>query len=224
MSTTAQPSSGNGTATATAPARFEVTTLPVADVDRAKAFYLSLGWRLDIDFNPGPDTRVVQVTPPGSPASIQFGDGNTTMTQPLQNLFLVVDDVVAARDDLIARGVDVGEIFHLEVGKGNVPGLDPNRATYASRAYFTDPDGNQWELQEIAERLPGRVEQKDPAELAALLRETSEGHGAFEAAAPPHDWWDWYAAYMEARQAGSSAEQATVAAGRYMEEVRGIVA
>src|SRR3954452_25394323 len=100
------------------PMRFEVTTVPVADVDRAKAFYQRLGWRLDIDFNPSPDSRVVQFTPPGSPASIQFGANSTTMTEPLQNLFLVVDDVVAARDDLIARGVDVGDLWHLEVGKG----------------------------------------------------------------------------------------------------------
>jgi catechol 2,3-dioxygenase-like lactoylglutathione lyase family enzyme len=224
MSTTAQPSSGNGTATATAAVKFEVTTLPVTDVDRAKAFYERLGWRFDIDFEPAPGVRGVQFTPPGSPASIQFGSGSSAMTEPHDGMILVVDDIVAARDDLIARGADVGEIFHLEIGKGPLPGLDPERNTYASRAVFADPDGNQWQLQEVTDRLPGRVEQKDPAELAALLRETSEGHGAFEAAAPPHDWWDWYAAYMEARQAGSSPEQATAAAGRYMQEARGIVA
>ena len=223
MSTSTPSSSSNGTATATAPARFEVTTLPVADVDRAKAFYERLGWRFDIDFNPSPDTRGVQFTPPGSQASIQFGEGTTAMTEPHEGMILVVDDIVAARDDLIARGVDVGEIWHLEIGKGRLPGLDPERGTYASRAVFADPDGNQWQLQEVTDRLPGRVEQKDPAELAQLLRETAEGHGAFEAAAPPHDWWDWYAAYMEARQAGSSSEQATESAGRYMAEVHGVV-
>ena len=110
-------------AAATLPARFEVTTLPVADVDRAKAFYQRLGWRLDIDFKPSPDTRGVQFTPPGSQASIQFGQGTTTMEPgSLQGLFLVVDDIVAARDDLIARGVEVGEIWHLETGKGRVSG------------------------------------------------------------------------------------------------------
>ena len=138
--------------------RFEVTTLPVADVDRAKAFYQGLGWRLDIDFKPSPDTRGVQFTPPGSAASIQFGEGTTTMTPgTLQGLLLVVDDIVAARDDLIRRGVDVGEIWHAEPGKGRLPGLDPERRSYASRAAFSDPDGNQWQLQEITERLPGRV-------------------------------------------------------------------
>ena len=136
---------------------FEVTTLPVADVDRAKAFYQRLGWRLDIDFKPTPDTRAVQFTPPGSQASIQFGQGATTMSGPLQGLFLVVDDIVAVREDLIGRGVEVGEIWHLEIGKGPVPGLDPERTSYASRATFADPDGNTWMLQEITSRLPGRV-------------------------------------------------------------------
>jgi catechol 2,3-dioxygenase-like lactoylglutathione lyase family enzyme len=139
------------------PMAFEVTTLPVADVDRAKDFYLSLGWRLDIDFKPGPDTRGVQITPPGSPTSIQFGQGTTTMTEPLQGMFLVVDDIEAARDDLISRGVEVSEIWHLEPGEGRVAGLDPQRRSYFSRATFADPDGNTWVLQEITERLPGRV-------------------------------------------------------------------
>jgi catechol 2,3-dioxygenase-like lactoylglutathione lyase family enzyme len=140
------------------PMAFEVTTLPVADVDRAKAFYLSLGWRLDIDFKPSPDTRGVQLTPPGSATSIQFGAGPTAMKNgPLQGLFLVVDDIEAAREDLIGRGVDVGEIWHLEPGRGPVAGLDPQRRSYFSRASFADPDGNTWVLQEITERLPGRV-------------------------------------------------------------------
>jgi catechol 2,3-dioxygenase-like lactoylglutathione lyase family enzyme len=139
------------------PMAFEVTTLPVADVDRAKAFYLSLGWRLDIDFKPSPDTRGVQITPPGSPTSIQFGQGATTMTGPLQGMFLVVDDIEAARADLISRGVDVSEIWHLEPGVGRVAGRDPQRRSYFSRASFADPDGNTWVLQEITERLPGRV-------------------------------------------------------------------
>jgi catechol 2,3-dioxygenase-like lactoylglutathione lyase family enzyme len=144
-------------APATMPFRFEVTTIPVADVDRAKDFYLKLGWRLDIDFEPLPGVRAVQFTPPGSPASIQFGSTGASLPGPLQNLFLVVDDIVAARDELISRGVDVSDFFHLEIGKGPVPGLDPNRTTYASRATFADPDGNTWLLQEITDRLPGRV-------------------------------------------------------------------
>jgi catechol 2,3-dioxygenase-like lactoylglutathione lyase family enzyme len=143
---------------AAVPMKFEVTTLPVADVDRAKAFYERLGWRLDIDFEPAPGVRGVQFTPPGSPASIQFGE-NTNSMEPgsLEGLFLIVDDIEAARAELIERGVDVGEIWHLELGKGPVPGLDPERRSYASRASFADPDGNRWLLQEITERLPGRV-------------------------------------------------------------------
>jgi catechol 2,3-dioxygenase-like lactoylglutathione lyase family enzyme len=139
--------------------KFEVTTLPVADVDRAKAFYDKLGWRFDIDFEPAPGVRGVQYTPPGSPASIQFGSGPTSMKadRPLQGMILVVDDLEAARDDLKRRGVEVSEPFHLEIGKGPQPGLDPQRTSYSSRATFSDPDGNTWQLQEITERLPGRV-------------------------------------------------------------------
>jgi catechol 2,3-dioxygenase-like lactoylglutathione lyase family enzyme len=150
----ATESSGAAVGTAMA---FEVTTLPVADVDRAKAFYERLGWRLDIDFKPTENSRGVQFTPPGSPASIQFGQGMTTMTGPLQGLLLVVEDIETARDDLISRGVDVSEIWHSVPGKGQEPGLDPERTSYASRATFADPDGNAWQLQEITERLPGRV-------------------------------------------------------------------
>ena len=128
-----------------------------ADVDRAKAFYLSLGWRLDIDFEPAPDTHGVQITPLGSPASIQFGSGpGAAASGPLNGLLLIVDDIEAARQDLIRRGVDIGEIFHTVPGEGLVPGIDPERRSYFSRAVFSDPDGNQWQLQEITERLPGR--------------------------------------------------------------------
>ena len=142
----------------TVPLRFEVTTLPVADIDRAKAFYLRLGWRLDIDFRPSPDTRGVQLTPPGSPASIQFGEGpRPTMREPHQGLLLAVDDIEAARDELIGRGVEVSEIWHDVPGEGHRPGIDPERRSYLSRASFADPDGNTWQLQEITERLPGRV-------------------------------------------------------------------
>jgi catechol 2,3-dioxygenase-like lactoylglutathione lyase family enzyme len=200
--------------------KFEVTTLPVADVDRAKDFYLRLGWRLDIDFKPDEDTRVVQFTPPGSQASIQFGSGRTTMTPGfLQGLMLVVEDIEAARADLLGRGADVGEIWHLEPGAGRVSGVDPQRRSYASRADLTDPDGNSWVLQEITERLPGRVTSDVPG-LAELLHETAEHHGAFEAVAPPHDWWDWYAAYLDARQAGATSDAAAAAAGRYMAEAK----
>ena len=203
--------------------KIEVTTIPVADVDRAKRFYLSLGWRLDIDFQPGPGMRAVQFTPPGSPASLQFGKGTNTMTEPVQGLFLVVDDIQIAREDLISRGVDVSEIFHLDLAKGAQPGPDPNGNSYANRASFADPDGNQWVLQQITDRLPGRVERTDPAPLAKLLAETALHHGAFEAIAAPHDWWDWYAAYLAARQDGDSPEQADKAADDYMKEAYGVV-
>jgi catechol 2,3-dioxygenase-like lactoylglutathione lyase family enzyme len=212
-----------GSAGTAVPMRFEVTTLPVADVDRAKAFYLGLGWRLDIDFKPSPDTRGVQITPPGSQTSIQFGQGTTTMEPgSLQGLFLIVDDIEAARDDLIRRGVEVGEIWHIEPGKGRAAGLDPQRRSYFSRATFADPDGNTWTLQEITERLPGRVEVRDSGALAQLLLETAKRHGAFEAVAPPHDWWDWYGAYLDAREQGSTPDEAAATAGRYMADVKHI--
>ena len=141
----------------TIPMKFEVTTLPVTDVDRAKAFYQQLGWRLDIDFMPTPETRGVQFTPPGSPGSIHFGSGSITNTEPLQRLFLIVEDIEAAREDIASRGIEIGEIFHAGPGTPPAPGVDPERRSYFSYASFKDPDGNQWLLQEITERLPGRV-------------------------------------------------------------------
>jgi len=209
---------------------FEVTVLPVADVDRAKAFYAGLGWRLDADAPIDDHTRVVQLTPPGSSASIIFGQGITTMTPgAVQDLMLVVEDVAAARDELIGHGADVSEVWHDETGifhhagtEHRVPGPDPQGRSYCSWASFADPDGNGWLLQEIQERLPGRVT-TDVAALADLLHETSERHGAFEAVAPPHDWWDWYAAYMVARQGGAEPDAASEAGNRYMAEVKHIV-
>jgi catechol 2,3-dioxygenase-like lactoylglutathione lyase family enzyme len=140
----------------TVPLKLEVIKLPVTDYDRAKAFYQRLGWRLDIDFKPDGEHRALQFTPPGSPASIQFGETETTMT-PLEGMILVVDDIDVARDELIGRGADVSEVWHLEPGKGQVTGRDPEGRSYFSRATFSDPDGNVWQLQEITERLPGRV-------------------------------------------------------------------
>jgi catechol 2,3-dioxygenase-like lactoylglutathione lyase family enzyme len=164
------PQPGNGTI----PTRFEVTTLPVADVDRAKAFYRGLGWRQDIDFMLAPDTRGVQFTPPGSQASIQFGSGpRAASSGPLTGLLLIVDDIEAAREDLVSRGVDVGEIFHTVPGQGVVPGVDPQHGSYASRAVFSDPDGNEWQLQEVGQRIPGRVEVLDSDAQAKLLMETA---------------------------------------------------
>jgi catechol 2,3-dioxygenase-like lactoylglutathione lyase family enzyme len=206
--------------------KFEVAVLPVADVDRSKAFYQGLGWRLDADINVAGDYRVVQFTPPNSPASIQFGQGITTMTPgSVRNLYLIVEDLEAARGELISHGADVSDVWHgagLNVER-RVPGPDPQHQSYRSFASFADPDGNSYLLQEITERLPGRVWQTDTAALAKLLHETAEHHGAFEAVAPPHDWWDWYAAYMDARQRGSTPGQASAAAGRYMAEVKHVV-
>jgi hypothetical protein len=123
---------------------------------------------------------------------------------------LQVDDIVAARENLIRNGVDVSEIWHLEPGKGRVPGLDPQRRSYFSRASFADPDGDPRVLEEISSRLPGRVEMRQAGALAQLLFETAKRHGAFAAG----DWWDWYAAYMDARERGSSPEEAANAVGR----------
>jgi catechol 2,3-dioxygenase-like lactoylglutathione lyase family enzyme len=142
----------------------EVIVLPVADVDRAKAFYESLGWRLDADVPGDGGFRVVQLTPPGSPASIIFGSDVTDAAPgSTQGLYLVVDDIEAAREDLVARGVNVSEVYHdaggvfEHAGTGHrLPGPDPNRTSYSSFASFNDPDGNRWVLQEITERLPGR--------------------------------------------------------------------
>jgi predicted enzyme related to lactoylglutathione lyase len=207
----------------TIPERFEVTRLPVTDFDRAKAFYQRIGWRLDIEFKPDGEHRALQFTPPGSPASIQFAENGPSGT-PLEDMILVVDDIEAARDDLVARGADVSEVWHIEPGEGRVPGRDPEGRSYFSRATFRDPDGNGWQLQEITERLPGRVGLRDVSGLATLLRETAEHHGAFEALAPPHDWWDWYAAYMDARERGITPDEAAEAADRYMAEVKHVVA
>ncbi len=136
--------------------KLEVVTLPVSDVDRAKDFYQRLGWRLDADFTVGDAVRAVQFTPPHSQCSIGFGKGLTT-AEPgsVQRLELVVSDIQAARDDLVRRGVEVSDVFHLDAG-GFAPGPDPNRSSYNSYATFSDPDGNGWLLQEITTRLPGR--------------------------------------------------------------------
>jgi catechol 2,3-dioxygenase-like lactoylglutathione lyase family enzyme len=208
--------------------KFEVVVLPVADVERAKSFYQGLGWRLDADILIDEQHRVVQFTPPGSPCSIQFGLGTTTMTPgSLRDLYLIVTDVEAARSELISRGAAVSEPWHgpgLDNVEKRVPGADPQRQSYRSFATFADPDGNTWLLQEITERLPGRVSATGITALADLLHETAGRHGAFERAAPPHDWWDWYAAYINARQDGSDPDQAAAAAGRYMAEVKHVVA
>ncbi|TWP47023.1 glyoxalase [Lentzea tibetensis] len=144
--------------------KFEVAVLPVSDVDRAEHFYKTLGWRLDADFVGDDGFRVVQLTPPGSQASIIFGNRVTSAVPgSVQGLHLVVTDVEAARAELVGHGVQVSEVFHDANGifhragtEGRVAGPDPERRSYSSYASFSDPDGNGWVLQEITTRLPGR--------------------------------------------------------------------
>jgi catechol 2,3-dioxygenase-like lactoylglutathione lyase family enzyme len=205
--------------------KLEVVTLPVSDVDRAKLFYQSLGWRMDADIAVGNNFRVVQLTPPHSSCSISFGKGLTT-DEPgsMQRLLLVVSDIDTARADLISRGVAVSELFHLAGGR--VPGRDPEGRSYQTYAGFSDPDGNGWLLQEIKTRLPGR-EWEDTTGVASradLLHETAEHHDPYEKSHAPHNWWDWYAAYMEAREQGRTPDEASEAAGRYMEQVKHVTA
>jgi catechol 2,3-dioxygenase-like lactoylglutathione lyase family enzyme len=210
--------------------KLEIVVIPVSDVDRAKAFYEKVGFRLDIDLVNG-SFRALQFTPPNSEASIIFGKG-VTSAKPgsIDQLVLVVDDVDAARNDLISRGVDVSGVFHYAAGPFNnsvknarAGGRDPQNRSYFSFASFQDPDGNGWLLQEIKTRLPGRewktrAPAMDIATLAELLHETEQHHGQYEKTHAKHNWWNWYAPYLNARQNGSSPEEAAVAADRYMEE------
>lgn len=144
--------------------KLEIVVLPVSDVDRAKQFYEALGWRLDADVSTDPDFRVIQLTPPGSAASIIFGTGITAAAPgSVESVYLIVTDIEAARDELITKGADVSEVFHDAGGvfhhagtTARVSGPDPERRSYSSFAAFSDPDGNRWVLQEITERLPGR--------------------------------------------------------------------
>ena len=205
--------------------QLEMVVIPVTDVDRAKQFYTRLGWRLDADFPISDDFRLVQLTPPGSQASILFGKGVKAAGGATEKLLLVVHDVEAARADLVARGAAVSEVFHgsgfREGTAGRIPGPDPERDSYASFAEFTDPDGNTWLLQQIRQRLQGRggLLPMDVPGLADLLHETAEHHDPFEKSHASHNWWDWYAAYLHAREQGSTPDDASAAAGQYMETV-----
>ena len=215
--------------------KLEVVIIPVSDVDRAKAFYEKLGFRLDGDFVVDEKLRVVQFTPPRSEASIIFGKG-VTSAKPgsTKNLVLAVDDVDAARADLLSRGANVSQVFHFagfpfnnSVENSRVSGRDPEGRTYFTFASFEDPDGNQWLLQEVTTRLAGRewevtAKSVDVAKLAELLRETSQHHDHYEKTHAEHHWWDWYAPYLNARQNDSSPDEAAAAADRYMDEVHRI--
>ena len=185
--------------------KLEVVVIPVSDVDRAKDFYGRLGWRLDVT-PPG----VVQFTPPGSGCSVQFG-ANLTTAAPgsAQHNYLVVDDLEATRDELLAAGIELGEFWHIGP-EGRVSGLDPERRSYFSRADLSDPDGNTWWLQEITTRLPGRLDAaagttfSSIADLASALRRAEAAHGEHEkrTGQRDEDWPSWYAEYMIKEQSG----------------------
>jgi len=207
--------------------KLEIVVIPVSDVDRAKEFYQNLGWRLDADFASGDDFRVIQVTPLGSGCSVIFGK-NVTAAAPgsAQGLYLIVSDIAAARDELLGRGVEVSELFHdaggvyvgtdqpYLFGRLRVSGPDPEHRSYRSFASFSDPDGNGWLLQEITNRLPGRIDSAatsfgSVSDLASALRRAEAAHGQHEKRTGKIDenWPDWYASYMVAEQAGTELPQ-----------------
>jgi len=211
--------------------KLEVVVIPVSGVDRAKRFYESLGWRLDADFAFDNGFRVVQLTPPGSGCSVQFGT-NVTSAAPgsAQGLYLIVSEIEAARDELAARGAEISEVFHpgapgaqFQRGGtgGRVSGPAPDHARYRSFATFSDPDGNGWLLQEIKTRLPGRgLSNLDVATLTELLREAEKRHGEYEPTAPKHHWSDWYAAYIVAREHGRTLDEAAKDGALHIESAR----
>jgi catechol 2,3-dioxygenase-like lactoylglutathione lyase family enzyme len=215
------PQTGNDPAkrvasAATVDLKLEAIPIPVAHVDRAKAFYEGLGWRLDADFMVGRDFRAVQLTPPGSPCSIHLV--TTAVPGSAQGMFLVVSDIEAARNELIAHGVDVSEAFHFDGEHRPVPGPDPKLPSYGTYASFSDPDGNRWVLQQVTTRLPGRgTSTFDVATLTELLRETEKHHGEYEPTAPKHHWSGWYAAYAVARQRGKTPDEAAKEARLHIE-------
>ena len=203
---------------ATIDTKLEVLLLPVSDVHRAADFYQQLGWRLDVDHREG-DARIVHFTPPGSAASVMFGTGvSPSAPGSAQLTFLAVSDIVAARAALVAKGVDVSEVFHDRNGgyrfdpEARKTGPDPDRRSYASFATFSDPDGNSWLLQEVTTRFPGRIDSGvtsfgSTADLAAALRRAAAAHGEHEARTGggyDANWPDWYAAYLAAEQSGAA--------------------
>ena len=192
--------------------KLEVVVIPVSDVDRAKRFYGGLGWRLDAAFIVGEEFRVVQFTPRGSPCSVHFGTGiPSAVPGSTRGLYLVVSDIQSARAELIDRGADVSEVFH-RAGPGQPPlsGPDPARRSYFSYATFSDPDGNEWLLQEVTTRFPGRIDSNatsfaSASDLASAMRRASIAHGEHETRTGgqrDENWPDWYAEYMVAEQAG----------------------
>src|SRR3974390_1150588 len=198
--------------------KLEVIVIPVADVGRSKAFYTKLGWRLDADFPFDNGSRIVQFTPPGSGCSVQFGTKITSVIPgSAQGLYLIVSDIEAARDELVARGVKVSDVFHAATpdarfqpdgGSGRLSGPAPEHGSYLSFASFSDPDGNGWLLQEVTMRLPGRgagnTTDASASDLSSALQRAAAAHGKHEeriGRADPN-WPDWYSEYMVREQSG----------------------
>ena len=184
----------------------------MSDAERAKQFYASLGWREDADFAVSEDFRVLQFTPPGSQASIIFGTGVTpAIPGSAGSLLLAVDDIEAARAELIERGVDVSEVFHGVAFSDDRPEPrarpGPERKSYGSFASFSDPDGNEWLLQEVTDAAcPGASSEPDVADAGRpAARDGPRATAASRRPPPPHDWWDWYAPYLERARAGQHA-------------------
>jgi|HubBroStandDraft_6_1064221.scaffolds.fasta_scaffold45543_2 catechol 2,3-dioxygenase-like lactoylglutathione lyase family enzyme len=204
--------------------KIEAIVIPVADVDRAKKFYANLRWRLDADFPFENGFRIVQFTPPGSGCSIQFGTKITSAAPgSAHGLYLIVSDIQAAHDELVALGVKVSEVFHAgtpgaqfqpDGTSGRIGGPAPDHASYGSFATFSDPDGHGWLLQEVTARLPGRIDLAGTAfasanDLASALRRAETAHGQHEKRTGQSDanWPAWYAEYMVAEQAGKELPQ-----------------
>jgi catechol 2,3-dioxygenase-like lactoylglutathione lyase family enzyme len=208
---------------ATVDMKFEIVVIPVSDIDRAKEFYLRLGWRLDADYaTEDKDFRVIQFTPPGSGCSVIFGKRVTAASPGAsQGLYLIVSDIEAARKDLQDRGIDISEVFHSEgevyagadepylFGQRRVAGPDPKHGSYRSFASFHDPDGNGWLFQEITARLPGRIDSSATTfasvkDLADAMRRAEAAHGEHEKRLGTRDenWPAWYAQYMAREQSG----------------------
>jgi catechol 2,3-dioxygenase-like lactoylglutathione lyase family enzyme len=219
--------SDNATKVAGVDMKFEIVVIPVSDADRAKEFYVRLGWRLDADYDNGKDFRVIQFTPPGSACSVIFGR-NVTGAAPgsAQGLYLIISDIAAVREKLLGLGVKVSEVFHNEgvyagsddpylFGRVRVSGPDAEHRSYRSFASFSDPDGNGWLFQEITTRLPGRIDSAatnfaSTSDLASALRRAAAAHGEHEKRTGgkfDENWPDWYASYMVAEQAGKELPQ-----------------
>jgi catechol 2,3-dioxygenase-like lactoylglutathione lyase family enzyme len=198
--------------------KLEVLVIPVSDIDSSKGFYAGLGWRLDADIVVGDAFRIVQFTPPGSNCSVSFGLGVNAAAPGSSQGELIVSDIQAAHDELAGRGVEVSDVFHGSPFNpaGQIAGPDPERGSYKSYLSFADPDGNRWLVQEVTERLPGRVDADadettfgSVGDLAGALRRAEAAHGEHErrAGEPDANWPDWYAAYIVAEQHGTELPQ-----------------